>query len=252
MVDRFRWYAGRYLRKHFHAVRVSAAGLPPQLPASPAVVVLNHPSWWDPLMGCVLSLRYPDREPFIPMDAAGLAKYPFLGKLGFFGVETGSLRGAARFLRTAEAILARPKAMLWVTAQGKFTDPRVRPTGLQSGVGHLAHRIGEGVILPLALEYPFWSERTPEALARFGEPIDVSRNRDWSARDWTEFIGRELGATQDALAEEASSRDPSKFVTLIDGRVGVGGVYDLWRRARAWLTGRRFDPRHGERAGAEP
>jgi 1-acyl-sn-glycerol-3-phosphate acyltransferase len=214
-------------------------------------VVLNHPSWWDPLMGCVLSLHYPDREPYIPMDAAGLAKYRFLGKLGFFGVETGSLRGAAQFLRTAEAILVRPKAMLWVTAQGKFTDPRVRPAVLQSGVGHLARRIGTGTVLPLALEYPFWSERSPEALARFGEPIDLSRNRGWSARAWTERIGGGLEETQDALAAEASSRDPSKFVTLIHGHAGVGGVYDLWRRAKSWLRGQRFDPRHGERAGAE-
>ena len=43
---------------------------------------------------------------------------------------------------------------------------------------------------------------------------------------------------------EAISRDPARFAELVSGKTGVGGVYDLWRRVRALITGRRFDPSH--------
>jgi hypothetical protein len=82
-------------------------------------------------------------------------------------------------------------------------------------------------------------------LARFGQAIDLSAHPDWSAREWTDHLERALEATQDALAQEAYSRNPDRFVTLIEGKVGVGGVYDVWRRFRAWLGGRRFDAGHG-------
>ncbi len=51
----FRKYVRRYLRHHFHAVRVSQAGPLPGLLAGPLVVVANHPSWWDPLVGLVFT-----------------------------------------------------------------------------------------------------------------------------------------------------------------------------------------------------
>jgi hypothetical protein len=34
-----------------------------------------------------------------------------------------------------------------------------------------------GIVVTLALEYPFWEERLPEALARFGEPILIERGQ---------------------------------------------------------------------------
>jgi hypothetical protein len=52
----------------------------------------------------------------------------------------------------------------------------------------------------------------------------------------------------DRLAADVMSRDPARFTSLIQGRAGIGGVYDLWRRARAALRGEAFDPAHGEPA----
>jgi 1-acyl-sn-glycerol-3-phosphate acyltransferase len=241
----FRRYARRYAAKHLHAVRVSKPGHPPTRPTGPAVVVLNHPSWWDPLVCFVLSELFPGRNHWAPIDAAGLRQYRFLARIGMFGVETGTARGAVVFLRTARAVLAEPTATLWITAQGRFADVRERPTRIRSGVGHLAAGLGRGVILPLALEYPFWDQRTAEALARFGEPIDVAAYPGRSARDWTNELAVVLERTQDALAAEAGRRDPALFEILVRGRAGVGGMYDGWRRLAAWLRGRRFRADHG-------
>lgn len=240
----FRKYCSKYARKHFHGVRIAKSGLPPTAWEGPAVIVANHPSWWDPIVMFILSGLWPDRVDYGPIEAAALKHYKFLGKVGLFGIETGSPRGAIEFLRTARAIVANDSATLWITAQGLFTDVRARPLKLRGGVGHLAAEMSRGVLIPLALEYPFWDERTPEALVAFGEPIRVDEHPGISAKEWTALLESRLEATQDRLATDSQTRDPSHFHDLVRGKTGVGGIYDLWRRTTATLTGRRFQADH--------
>ena len=236
----FTWYGRRFLRKHMHAVRLMRGGEPAAVPPDePLVITGNHPSWWDPMAGIFLATRlWPDRDHYWPIDARMLEKYRFFGTLGFFGVEQDSRRGAATFLRTATAILARPRTCLWVTAEGGFADVRARPLRIKPGIVHLARRLDRGVILPLAIEYPFWNERTPEVLVRVGGPMRAADHPD------TEAIEASLTATMDALAAAAVTRDPALFTTLLAGGAGTSGIYDGWRRAKALLAGRRFDAAH--------
>jgi 1-acyl-sn-glycerol-3-phosphate acyltransferase len=245
LIRGFYRYADWYVRKHFHAVRLSNTSALLPTDGAPLLVVLNHPSWWDPMIGVILSKRFAGYDHYPAIDAVAVEKYRIFTRLGFFGVDTHSLRGAAVFLRTASAILSAPHRAVWVTAQGRFTDVRTRPLGLQSGVGHVAARMETGSVIPVALEYCFWTERTPEALVRIGRPIDVSQVT-CSARDWTSRIEEALTETLDELNTETMSRDPARFTTLLAGRTGVGGSYDLWRRVTAWARGRRFDPSHGD------
>jgi 1-acyl-sn-glycerol-3-phosphate acyltransferase len=241
----FRAYARRYVASHFHVLRLAKDGTPLDFPRCPMIVVMNHPSWWDPMIGLVLTDLLPSWSThFAPIEERGLAQYRFLSRLGFFGVQVGTRRGSRAFLRQSLAILSEPEAVLWITAQGQFVDPRDRPVRLKHGVGHLAHRLKEGLILPLAIEYPFWNDRCPEALARFGHPIVISRSGEYSPRDWTSRIEAALEETQSCLADAAMRRDPSAFVTIIEGAAGVGGVYDYWRRFRARIRGESFHPEH--------
>lgn len=249
LIRGFRRYAHRYVRKHFHAVRLSNSGGSLALGDGPLLVVLNHPSWWDPLIGIVLSSQFGAREQFAAIDAVAVQRYRFFTKLGFVGVDTRSLRGAAEFLRTGSAILARPRHVFWVTAQGRFTDVRERPLGLQSGAGHLAARMTAGAVLPVALEYAFWAESTPEALVRVGEPLRIADRPGLDGPGWTALIEDALTQNLDALNAEAIRRDPTAFRDLLAGRAGVGGFYDLWRRVKSWARGRRFDPAHEAREG---
>ena len=249
LVRGFVRYCQRYVRKHFHAVRVSKQSVPVPADGRPLIFVLNHPAWWDVVLGAVLSTRFPGYHHYAPIEAAMLKKYRFFARLGIFGVEP-TARGAAVFLRTARAIFEQPHGALWVTAQGHFADVRERPVVLRPGVGAVAVRLTRGAVVPVALEYPFWDERTPEALVRFGEPLPIPGEHD--ARGWTDRIAAALTETMDRLAAEAVRRDPAAFDTLVAGKVGVGGVYDLWRRARGVLTGRRVDVGHGRPAEAAP
>jgi len=246
---RVKWftrYFRRWLRKGFHAVRLSRTGKPPKLHGKPVLVVLNHPSWWDPLLGMVLADLLVGYKHYVPIDAAALRQYRIFEPLGFFGVEAGSPHGAVRFLKTSTAILSRPYHALWLTAQGQFTDPRCRPVVLRPGVGHLLRRLNEVIVLPLAIEYPFWQERYPEALAHFGTPFEVKCGRECSVEQWLERTTQALTHALDELALLAQTQDADKFETLLGGNVGVGGIYDLWRRFKALLAGQRFIPGHAD------
>jgi hypothetical protein len=137
--------------------------------------------------------------------------------------------------------------VFWVTAQGRFTDVRERPLALQSGVGHLAARLPDAVVLPVALEYTFWTESAPEALVRVAPPLNTATHPNLTSKAWTALIEAALTANLDALNAEVMKRDPGAFTELLGGKTGVGGVYDLWRRLKAWARGRKFDPAHDTR-----
>jgi hypothetical protein len=105
---------------------------------------------------------------------------------------------------------------------------------------------------PVAIEYVFWQERTPEVLVELGEPLRALRTCSRSKGEWQVLLEARLAEAQQALAAKAVARDPRPFDVLIDGTVGVGRVYDGLRRLRARWRGQPFDPRHGDTQQPEP
>jgi 1-acyl-sn-glycerol-3-phosphate acyltransferase len=235
------WYIGR----HFRALRLANPARFPST-AGPLIVYANHASWWDPLALIVISRHFlPAASHYAPMDAASLQHYGFLRKLGLFAVETGTPRGAAQFLRAAREILATPNSVLWVTPEGRFTDMRTRPAIFRPGMAAVVARLGACTLVPLAFEYTFWDERLPELLISCGQPIEVTNGRLHTADEWSERLAAALAATQDELADLSKQRDPAPFTTILSGRLGIGGIYDLWKRLRALLSGRVYQGSHG-------
>ena len=246
-------YFERFFRRHMNGLRLARWGVPevPSAAAGPLVVYSNHPAWWDGAVYMLLARRlFPAFEHYCPMDAAMLAKYRVFARIGGYGIDLESVRGAAAFLKVSADLLAKPDRALWVAAQGRFSDARLRPLGLRPGVARLAELAPGATFLPLAVEYAFWTERGAEALVAFGPPLRAS---DLAALPRPERLARleaELTGVMDRLAADALTRDPGRFDSLLEGRPGIGGVYDSWRRAKALLRGQRFDPAHkGEPAG---
>jgi 1-acyl-sn-glycerol-3-phosphate acyltransferase len=249
---RFGWfmaYVRWFFRRHFHALRL-LAGTHPEIRGKSVVIYTNHPGWWDPLIFLLVAERlYPDRLNYGPIDSAALGKYRFLESIGFLGIEPGTWRGSKKFLRYARASQRRDDTIFWITAAGSFVDTRVRPVPIRPGVAHVASG-GSGLLVPMAMEYPYWNERLPEAVVAFGEPIDLSTAPARTTNQWHEHLCEALTSTQDRLAAAAMRRDPQSFETLAIGREGVGTVYDTIRWASARLRGRAFDPSHsGSTAG---
>lgn len=238
-----RFFAGvmaRQMRGAFRAVRLAKPGLPELPTGRPLVVYSNHPSWWDPAFFIVLHWQlFRGREGYGPMEAAMLRRYGFFRRIGIFGVEEGRA-GAVGFLETSRAILADPRRMMWVTAQGRFADARERPLGVRPGVAHLMARVPGAVAVPLAFEYPFWSEKRPEALAAFGAPLEGSMG----AAAWGPRLEEALTATCDRLAALSLARDARAFDDVLRGRRGVGGIYGSWQRLDALARGKRHEPDH--------
>lgn len=236
----------RSFRESMGALRVPLWGMPPDpLPEAPLVIVVNHPSWWDG-MGPMLIVQslLNGRHVYTPMDAAALERYGFMKRLGVFGVDGESARGAVTFLRTAAQVLKTPGHLLWVHAAGRFHDVRERPVPFTPGIIRLAEVAPQAVFLPLALEYVFWNEKRPEALAAFGTPIAAATLAALGRVERAEVLRLALESTMDRLAASAITRDAQAFKTVIRGKEGVGGIYQLWHRTRAAIRGKRFDARH--------
>jgi 1-acyl-sn-glycerol-3-phosphate acyltransferase len=235
-----------YIRRHMNALRMAQWGRL-EAPDAPLVVYSNHPSWWDAALFIVLGKELlPNRASYAPIDAKMLEKYKFFGRIGAFGLDLESRRGAVNFLHQADAILQSPDRALWITAQGTFKDVRERPIGLRPGIAHLVDVTADAAFVPLAIDYCFWSERGAEALVAFGQPILGKKLAPLPRADRMGSLEGALTATMDRLANDAISRDPARFVPIVQGRQGIGGVYDLWRATRARLKGERFEPGHLE------
>ncbi len=271
LFGKFAWASQRLVRRRFHAVRVlrdaspfaiekKQAPLDPDWIAQPGVVCMNHPAWWDPMAAVVAAQAwFPGRQHFAPIDQDMLGQYPLFKRLGFFGVETGTARGGAKFMKTALGLLnTAPRKqrshggrVLWVTAQGTFQDVRDRPIQLMPGVSRLAGRLarrdphtlgGAAWILPMAVEYAFWEESKPEMLFAFAKPMTAAQAAEHDALEAV------LTRTMDQLAVAVRRRDAAAFEVVLGGSAGVGGGYDVLRRMKALAQGRRFDPRHGSQS----
>lgn len=239
----FSRFLHRYFAKNFTAVRV-VKGSVPEI-SGPFLACSNHPAWWDPITLLLIAHRYfPDRRCYGPIDAAALDRYPLLGRLGLLPLDGQSATSIRRFLKMSDAVVKQGNAM-GLTVQGEFVDVRARPLKLEPGIGYLMRRHPEVPVIPVALEYPFWNEKNPEALIHFGNPISGSQSRrSLSTGQLTNRVADRLTETLDELAAVSQSRDPGRFDSIIAGSSGVGGSYDLLRRARAWIKGESFDAAH--------
>ena len=237
------WYMGRA----FHAVRLARAERFPVMGvASKTIVCLNHPSWWDPLTALLLSRQLaPRANHYAPMEASALKRYGFMQRLGLFPIDTHALRAGGRFLRAAGELLNQPNSVLWITPEGRFTDIRQRPAQWRPGIAALVARQQQCTIIPLAIEYTFWDERLPEALALIGEPLHIDDGRSLGSDTIHAMLTQSMMRTQDELAALGAARDPTAFATVLYGGSGVSLVYDAWKRLQARWNGQPYIAEHG-------
>lgn len=245
----FHGFLTPFLKRHFHAIAIDRQTRcdHADLGDSPVIVYANHPSWWDPLIAHFLNRQlFPGRQFYAPIDAAALQQYRVFSKLGFYGVQLESTRGAAAFLKQSKAILSHGDTVIWMTPEGRFCDARDHSAELMPGLAHLCTKMEDGFVIPLALEYVFWEERLPVCLAKTGSPIRVAECPTWDKPQWRRLLAERLRQTQNSLSPLAIDRNSQPFENLLSGRAGAGLVYDSFRRIKALLTGQRFRSQHGE------
>ncbi|MEY3021724.1 MAG: hypothetical protein RIS86_922 [Planctomycetota bacterium] len=238
---------GRMLRRDFHAVRVSrgsrAALEAVDGGARPALVVLNHTSWWDPLVA-ISAWRafFRSRAPYGPIDRHELARFAIFRKVGLFGVDPDDPATLGAMRAYLGDVAARdPRFAFVVTPQGAFADVRDRIVP-RPGAAAIATALAPDRAVSIAIEYAFWTDRKPEVFVR-AEPIACEAA---GLLGWQRRIAAAMQANQDALAALVRARDAAAFEPFAPAFAprasGANPVYDLWMR----LTGRRADAALGE------
>lgn len=236
----------RTLRKNFHAVRLARRPAAHIFKEPQLVVYSNHPSWWDGITFVYIANRlFPGRKAYTPIDAEMLQRYGFLGRIGTFGIEKATPRGAIQFLSVSKLIFADDNKFLLITAQGRFADARERPLRLDPGIAHVSDIAANAMFLPLAIEYTHWIEKQPELLLRFGEPVTGAHLAGMRPKSRLEHLEAALTKTMDALAHDSIERNEAAFETLVLGHTDINPIYDMWRRMKAMLRGETFNPGHG-------
>lgn len=235
----------RMFRKQFASVR-AVKGSTETLGAldsrkGPAIIALNHSSWWDPLV-CVLlgSIETPSRTHAAPMDVEQLRRFRFMRKIGIFGVAPDDPRSLPRMTRhVLKRFASEPRCTLWITPQGEFRDVRDE-IALRPGAGAIAARASEErdiPVLALAIEYTFWEDKRPEVLLRLVRvpppDLDAKATRGERIEAWTSEIERTMRDNQSALAQIVMERDPRPFDIVLGGKEGANHpLYDLWLKLR--------------------
>jgi hypothetical protein len=230
----FRWYTRRLFGKKFHAVRVVSDTIDTlhkvDAAEHPALVLMNHASWWDPLVGVLLADTYlPHRTCFAPMDRAQLERFAFMRKLGIFGIDPDDPDSEPAMRAYVSTLFAQhTQPTLWITPQGRFTDVR-EPISLRPGSASIAARTQLSHVVCVAIEYNFWQDQRPEVFLRFAS-CEAERA---TTASWQRSMTITMQANQDELSTLVRKRDPEPFTCLIGGDAArINPVYDLWLRLR--------------------
>jgi len=240
----FAWYTARLFRKRFHNVRLDNHN--PDTPTAlntiadhpgPMILLATHSSWWDPLilfwavqswLPAPAKMR---RKQFGPMDAAELSRFKFLRKIGCFGIDPDDPESLPLLRDYAvNQLTSTPGAVLAITPQGDFADPRdtirVRP-----GAAAVAATLSESpnhkpLVVALAIEYTFWTDQRPEIFLRLKLADHDHRG---STAAWHRAITDAMQHNADQLAITVRSRDPQRFTTLLGKgeQLRVNPAYDL-------------------------
>jgi len=249
----FNRYVRRLVRRRFAAVRVLGddARKLADLDAhdGPLIVIMNHASWWDPLVGLLLAdALVPSRDACAPMDAVQLRRLGMFRWLGVFGVDPDdpeTMREMAEYVSGRFEGLLRPS--LWITPQGEFTDvraPVVMRPGAAAVAARLAPELGPLRVIAIGIEYVFWQDQLPELAIAIDEvcPGGGRVERDGleppgleraGLGRWHRAMQSQLQATLDRLAAAVIARDEAAFRPLLTGAQGkTGFIYDLWLRLR--------------------
>lgn len=231
----FGGYACRLLRKRFASVRLEGASADVLREVGahegPLLIAMNHPSWWDPIVGVAIRhIYFAERPALSPIEMEMYERFRFMRKLGLFGLSPDhpdALVEMVRYVRTE--CEQSPRSAVFITPQGALTDVR-EPIVVRPGVGALASALGNVRVVTLVTELTFWHEKRPELLLLARECTTPHRP---STAGWTREIRTRMQLAADELARHSLARNEQAFVPML-ARSGsdVNPAFDLWQRLR--------------------
>lgn len=225
-------YFRRHVRRRFSRAfeRVQVRGLETiehllQADGS-CLVVANHTSWWDGLLALLVTARLPrTAHGYALMESENLARLPFLGRVGGFGVRRGDAVDAVRALRYASRLLAVPRTMVWVFPQGRERPITERPLGFAGGAAVLA-RMASAPSVPAALRYELGATERPSCWLSFGAPLapladteELCRRQEAAVEHELQVIDEAVRGLSGAAAFSTELHRPPSFLSRLAERL---------------------------------
>ena len=249
----FGWYSCRLLRKRFASVRFADGSDAIIRNAAdsdrPVVIAMNHPSWWDPIIGVTIKHLYMRKRSAIsPVDMAMYKRFGFMKRLGLFGIDLDHPNATSAMLEYVRGCVdVNPDLALFITPQGEFCDVRT-PVVVRPGIAAVAQSLRDPTVLSLAIEIAFWHDQRPELLLR-AEHCDQPAHP--TTTGWVRTIRETMHHNTDRLAKLSVARD-SEAMTPVLARNGssVNPAFDLWQRARGRSA--TVSPRNENNTEASP
>lgn len=218
------------------------------LAQGPAILIMNHVAWWDPLL-LILLEKALGADGYGLMAADSLRELPFFGRLGALPLHRGDARRALSDLESAATLLDRPLRFVAIFPSGE-QRPSHFPLSFKSGASRLQERSGAKVIA-LALRYEFLESPKPTLLFSLGSAFEIpegSRPKRVSSY-FEERVREELGRIDEEVATMLTtpSELPGGLRSLLHRKpqpLRAGRVPLLLRLAGA-LRGSSYRPRSG-------
>ena len=236
----FSRYVERMMRRRFHAVRLLAGDerVLDEVDASrrPTIILISHASWWDPLLGLLLWRRcFPNRDIFLPMDESQLRRFAFFRRIGVFGIDPDNPKSLDAMRRhVLDRFSESDTALLGLTPQGRFTDPR-EPVRLRPGAAAIAASLPEPPeVAVISVEYVFWQDARPEVLV---STVRVTPPEGTSTASWQRRFTDAMSAARDRLATAAIGRRPEDFNVIVGAGAKINPFMDAWLRWRGQSGG---------------
>jgi 1-acyl-sn-glycerol-3-phosphate acyltransferase len=130
--------------------------------------VVNHTSWWDPILAAELCINQQNLRAIGPMDEERLERQPFLKKVGIFGTKKGEAKEIDRFLQAE--FNSHAETCMWVHVYGKFSPNERSVPSLKKGISHWSNN-SHSIRVPIAIHYAFGPDKKPSVFIKTGDLI---------------------------------------------------------------------------------
>ncbi|SFJ90542.1 1-acyl-sn-glycerol-3-phosphate acyltransferase [Halobacillus dabanensis] len=196
-----------FLHYHFQNILVDAPENPPN---KKTLFLINHSTWWDPLLVFHLNDQIIRSDGYGMMQEDGLRRFPFFRSIGAYSVNSDNHRHLIESLRYSMDLLQASKTV-WIFPQGAEQPLEKRPLEFFSGIAYLAQKCPDTNVVPISLYYALEHTKKPNAYITIGEPLDKERYRNLDRKSMTEHFEKKAEQQLDILRERVIHEDYEVF-----------------------------------------
>ncbi|WP_290773513.1 MULTISPECIES: lysophospholipid acyltransferase family protein [unclassified Exiguobacterium] len=208
------------IQRHFHRVLYRADDLP-----VPGLMLATHSSWWDGMILFHLDQTCFRHDPYVMIDQAGLARFPFFSRLGAFSVDRTSFSDIKTSLQYAKARLQNGSSV-WMFPQGEERHQEERPMHLASGATQLMRHAN--TVSLVAFYYSYGHEQQPDVYVRTRRFYPLSDER---SSFQVKRLTVELTALYDDIRADAMAERVDLYRCISKRREPLPARTERWLRA---------------------